>query len=123
MRYFQNLFTSSDPSNLNDLLDGLMPRVTETNRELIKTVTLEEIRRAAFSIKGSYVTGADGMNGVFFQSYWSVVGGQVIRDVKNLFKTDYLSHKWNFTQLVLLPKEQNPRNDRAETNQPMLSLV
>jgi len=81
--YFQKLFTSSQPNDAADLLAGMNYTViAEMNATLTKRVTNEEIRQAAFSIKSSSAPGADGMTGLFFQSYWSVVGQQVREEVK-----------------------------------------
>lgn len=68
VRYFQRMFTTSNPTDPSELLDGLLPRVTAImNDELIKDVSAEEIKQAAFSIKGSATPGADGMNEVCFK--------------------------------------------------------
>lgn len=67
MEYFRNLFCSNDPSAPTELLQGMLPRVTEAmNRNLIKPVTYAEIRVGFFSIKGGRSPGADGMTGNFF---------------------------------------------------------
>lgn len=65
------------PSEASKIVDGLLARVTE-----------DEIKRSAFSIKGNATPGSDGMNGFFFQTYWSVVGDTVVRDVKRFFEDD-----------------------------------
>lgn len=67
------------------------------NRDLISFFTAEEIKWAAFLIKSSGTPGVDGTNGVSLQTYRSVV------DDKDAFPQE-----GNFTQLVLLPKVQNP---------------
>ncbi|KAL1198004.1 hypothetical protein V5N11_027628 [Cardamine amara subsp. amara] len=68
VRYFQKMFTTSEPTDPDQLLEGLESRVTAgMNIELVKEVTSEEIKEAAFNIKGSSAPGADGMNGVLFK--------------------------------------------------------
>lgn len=107
--YFQKLFTSSQPQDASTLLDGMTPRVTQAmNVELTKPITNAEIKQAVFSIKSSSAPGTDGMTGLFFQTYWNVVGQQVIEEVKKFFATGYFPAEWNFTQICLLPKKPNP---------------
>lgn len=72
------------------------------NHDLIKPVTNEEIRRAAFDIKGSSTLGYDGMYGQFYQAYWYRVGDQVIKDVNSFFEFGYFPPECNFTQISLL---------------------
>lgn len=48
---------------------------------LIKDVTDEEIREAVFTIKTSSAPSSDGMNGLFFQHYWDIVGSDVSKEV------------------------------------------
>lgn len=113
MRYFQKLFTSSNPWDASVLLEGLAPRVTPAmNRELIKTITADEIKKADFSIKGSAAPYADGMNGVFFQTYWSVVGGKVVKDVKRFFEEDFFPKGVKFDSAGFTLKRTNSdKND------------
>ncbi|KAG7586642.1 Reverse transcriptase zinc-binding domain [Arabidopsis thaliana x Arabidopsis arenosa] len=107
--YFQKMFTSSQPCDATTLLDGMSPRVTPAmNTALTKPVTNEEIRQAVFAIRSSSAPGADGMTGLFFQSYWSIVGQQVCEEVKNFFESGSFPVEWNFTQICLLPKKPNP---------------
>ncbi|XP_010513760.1 PREDICTED: uncharacterized protein LOC104789816 [Camelina sativa] len=76
--YFQNLFSTSEPFNPQEMLSGLQPRVSDRmNQELLATVSKEEVKNAVFSIKPSSSPGADGMTALFFQQYWEVVGDQL----------------------------------------------
>ncbi|CAL9233523.1 unnamed protein product, partial [Arabidopsis halleri] len=109
VKYFRKMFTSSHPKAATNVLSGMEPRVTDTmNRELIKPVTSEEIRDAAFAIKGDKAPGPDGMTGQFFQSYWTVVGQQVIDEVKGFFLSGSFPLEWNYTNICLIPKKSNP---------------
>ncbi|KAG7568115.1 Reverse transcriptase domain [Arabidopsis thaliana x Arabidopsis arenosa] len=107
--YFQKMFTSSQSCDASALLDGMAPRVTPLmNAALTKPVTNEEIRQAVFAIRSSSAPGADGMTGLFFQSYWHIVGPQVCEEVKRFFDSGSFPAEWNFTQICLLPKKSNP---------------
>lgn len=81
--YFQKLFSTLNPKNGMAILSGLSPRVSaDMNRDLIKPVSREEIKKAAFSIKGGSTPGADGMTAHFFQTYWDIVVDKVISEVQ-----------------------------------------
>ncbi|XP_013589191.1 PREDICTED: uncharacterized protein LOC106297509 [Brassica oleracea var. oleracea] len=68
--YFRDLFMSSNPADLESLFEGFQSKVTaDMNETLTKEFTPEEIKRAAFSIKGSSAPGEDGITGVFYQQY------------------------------------------------------
>ncbi|KAG7593406.1 Reverse transcriptase domain [Arabidopsis thaliana x Arabidopsis arenosa] len=107
--YFRKIFSSSTPEGISEALDGMAPRVTEEmNIKLTQPVTSEEIKVAAFSIRGDSTPGADGMSGHFYQAYWDIVGSQVITEVQQFFESGILPAEWNFTQICLLPKKPNP---------------
>lgn len=65
--YFRKLFKSSRTMNGDTFFSGFIPKVNaEMNMRLTRTVTVEEIREAIFSIKSSSAPGIDGMTGLFF---------------------------------------------------------
>lgn len=75
IKYFSELFSSTQPTDASELLQGFSPRVTDRmNEGLIKPVTDAEIRRAVKAIKSDSSPGADGMTGHFFQKFWSITG-------------------------------------------------
>ena len=75
VEFFRDLFTSSNPSDLESLFDGFQNRVTnEMNQHLTGPVTNDEIRKAAFDVKGSSASSEDGLTGIFYQRLWHIVG-------------------------------------------------
>lgn len=75
MLCFTSLFMSTNPSDFSDILQGFVPKVSQSmNEKLTKEVTTEEVIEAVFAIKASSGPGADGMTGLFFQKYWSIIG-------------------------------------------------
>lgn len=79
------------------------------NTDLVRPVSNTEIRRAVFSIKSDSAPGADGMTGVFFKSYWHIIGGKITASVKEFFTSGVLPLDWNYTQLCMLPKKTSPK--------------
>lgn len=107
--YFQDLFQSSGLADATVLLDGLEPRITDhMNNGLIRPISDAEIKRAVKAIKSDSTLGIDGMTGHFFQNFWHIVGPQVTKELQSFFESGQLPADWNFTELCLLPKVQNP---------------
>jgi hypothetical protein len=73
--YFHNLFTSSNPVGIPNVV-SLVDRVVsdEMNHRLVKDFDAEEVRRALFQIHPTKALGPDGMSAIFFQHFWHIVG-------------------------------------------------
>ena len=114
MEYFCNIFQTSNPVNMNAIFHVIDTRVTlEMNQELDKEVTLDEIRSALFQMNPIKAPGPDGMNALFYQKHWDVIGQDIGKVVKDLFNNGEFSSREdlariNLTNLVLIPKKQAP---------------
>lgn len=98
--YFRDIFSSSNPWDLETLFDGFASKVTEEmNTMLTSPILEEEVKQAAFNIKGSSAPGADGLTGVFYKKFWSIVGPSTTREVQKFFQTAVLPSDWNHTQI------------------------
>ena len=65
--YFQNLFTSSNPTNLEEVLDLVDTVVTpDMNHMLLQQSTPKEVKTTLFSMHPSKLLGPDGMFPFFF---------------------------------------------------------
>lgn len=69
--------------------------------------TDEEIKNTFLSLSRNKTSGPDGFSSEFFNSCWSVVGGEVTAAVAEFFRTCTLLKQWNATTLVLIPKVPN----------------
>ncbi|GMI75240.1 hypothetical protein like AT1G43760 [Hibiscus trionum] len=107
--YFSELFTTSSRAlPREDFCDGFSRIPHERLYELIRVVTLEEVRDVVFSMDPFKASGADGFQTVFFQRNWSTVGESVHRFAHDFFTTRVLPDDANRTLLVLIPKVPNP---------------
>jgi len=65
--------TQNIPSILDDRL----------NDRLVAKISEEEVRDAVFEMGGSKAPGPDGFPGSFFQSFWDIVGTEVVVAVQD----------------------------------------
>ncbi|KAM1050161.1 hypothetical protein TB2_031466 [Malus domestica] len=72
---FVNLFTTSNPRRVQEVMEWVDPRVSMgDNEELIMPILDEEVRSAAFQIPAFKSPGSDKFSSGFFQDHWEVVG-------------------------------------------------
>ncbi|CAL9014415.1 unnamed protein product [Prunus brigantina] len=109
--YFQDLFTTSRPSRINETVDCVHQQLTASESSpLIKPVTRDEVLDTVKSLSPSASPGPDGFTGAFFHHHWSVVGDDVFQVVQSFFHSGKLPRRLNLTHITLIPKVLNPRN-------------
>ena len=118
VEYFRDLFSSSNPFDLETLFQGFESRVTAAMNSRITAPILDrEIRDAAFCVKGSSALGEDGLTGIFYQKFWHIIGPSISEEIRNFFQTAIVPEGWNHTQLSLLPKVSKP--ERMKDTRPI----
>uniref|UniRef100_A0A2N9GDA6 Reverse transcriptase domain-containing protein n=1 Tax=Fagus sylvatica TaxID=28930 RepID=A0A2N9GDA6_FAGSY len=78
------------------------------NNDLCKIFTGEEIRTALFQMHPTKAPGPDGMNVLFYQKFWHIVGPDVTNAILDFFKTGHLLKSVNYTHISLIPKTKSP---------------
>ena len=110
VEYYNNLFTSSSPSNFSELLQAIQPKVTPSmNQMLLKPFTGEEVRLALKQMHLLKAPGPDGMPPLFFQHFWSTSGEVVTNTVLNFLNFGIFPPNFNDTNIVLIPKVKEPK--------------
>lgn len=68
IRFYSNLFTSSNPTNLDPVLNGVQPRVFRSmNEDLLRLFEASEVQRALKQMKSDTALGLDGFPPLFFK--------------------------------------------------------
>ncbi|KAE8729811.1 Vacuolar protein sorting-associated protein 32-like protein 1 [Hibiscus syriacus] len=99
-----------DPFTLRNLLQIHLP--TEVITDLIKNVTIDEIKEALFNQGNDKAPGPDGFTPLFFKHSWSVIGDDFVDAVKYFFQESNIHPAFNSTIIALIPKIQNPSKVR-----------
>lgn len=75
---FSNLFTTSDPSGFDDILNNVLPMVSaEMNMNLNREYTENEVSRALQQMEPLTAPDPNGMSSVFYKTFWHIVGKEV----------------------------------------------
>lgn len=107
--FYKDLFTSHAGSHMEDLLQHVLPRVSdEMNEMLMRPFTEEEIKQGLNSISDLKAPGPNGMPFLFYKKFWDIMGTDVTREVLHFLNGGALPEKWNEMDAVLVPKVQNP---------------
>ena len=109
--YFQNLFTLSNPTNLEVVLNSVDTVVTlDMNHMLFQPYTPDEEKNALFSMHPSKLPGPDGISPFFFQKYWHIVGTDVTNVILSVLHSNHFLHNMSYTPIVLIPKINEPKS-------------
>lgn len=110
-KYFSNLFDHSGIREFSDVLSVVERCITdEMNCALVREVSVEEIKHAAFELGSLKALGPDGYSGFFFQTFWEKVGESVCKAVKRFFSNGFMLKELNNTNIVLIPKVMFPES-------------
>ena len=110
--FYDNLFASSQPAKerIEQLLAAVQPVVTEEmSRSLERGFTIEEIKKAVFSMSLDKSPGPDGMNAMFYQQHWDIVGPLVSKAVMDCLNEQAEIGAINSTLVTLIPKVKAPK--------------
>ena len=94
------------PFDLNSLIN---PCIFEAENEYLTQIPDDsEIKNALFGMSPLMAPGPNGFPAIFYKSYWTIVGADVLRAVTSFFQSGKLLIEINNTLTVLIPKVPNP---------------
>uniref|UniRef100_A0A2N9FR65 Reverse transcriptase domain-containing protein n=1 Tax=Fagus sylvatica TaxID=28930 RepID=A0A2N9FR65_FAGSY len=108
---FRHLYQSSNPTWPADLEGLIQPCIEELeNERLCRVPSVEEIKGTVWEMNPWKAPGPNGMPGVFYQTYWEVVGNDIIAAVQNFFSSGVMLRELNQTFIILIPKKMGADN-------------
>lgn len=109
VEYFEQLFTSSQPTVGDELLEAIQTKVTDRmNSTLLQDFRAHEVEKALKQMHLMKAHGLDGMPPLFYQHFWPIVNPIVIKTILDFLNHDITPPKFHETHIVLIPKTKNP---------------
>ena len=94
---------------MDECLDAVPCKVTPNMQNILSTeFSANEIREALFQMEPTNALGPDGMNALFYQKFWHIMGDSVIAVVLDFLNSGVMVPKINLTNIVLIHKVKNP---------------
>ena len=107
--YFEKLFMVGTCGRIEECLDIVTPKITLDMQQVLGSdFNAEEIKTTLFQMAPTKAPRPDGMNTLFYQNYWHVVGDTIVNAVLDFIKFGHMVPKINHTHIVLIPKIKAP---------------
>ena len=109
-QYFSTIFTSSQPGEMKELLNAISPLVTDAmNQLLARDFQASKVAQALQLMHPHTALRQDRLPPLFYQKFWSFTGTCVTQATLGFLNHGIVPPNYNDTQIVLIPKVQNPR--------------
>ena len=109
VEYFNNMFSIGSCTRIEECLEAIQQKLSiEMQQTLSSEYTVDEIKAALFQMGPTKAPRPDGMNALFYQKFWHIVGDNVVSAVLEFLNTGYMPLALNHTFIVLIPKIKNP---------------
>ena len=101
LKYYSNLFQSSQPTEFAELIEAVVPKVSqEMNSSLTSELQGVEVFKALKQMYPLKSPGPDGMPPLFFQHFWPTIGNVVTKTILDLLNHSIVPPKFNETHIV-----------------------
>ena len=109
VQYFNNLFSTCPCTRIEECLEVVPHKVTvEMQQTLTNEFNEDEIKAALFQMGPTKAPGPDGMNALFYQKFWHIVGDTIVSAVLEFLNYGHMLPELNHAYIVLIPKIKNP---------------
>ena len=107
--YFMDIFKAGTCDRMEDCLTTVTNKLTDDMQEVLsRPYSSEEVKVALFQMGPTKAPGPDGMNALFYQKFWHIVGNKVTDAVLDFLHSGNMEPDINYTHIVLIPKIKKP---------------
>ena len=109
VKFYQQLFTSSELENFDEILEQIPTMVTnDMNKQLLEEFIVEEVEDTLKQMAPLKSPRPNGMSPLFYQSYWSLVGTDVTKAILLYLNLSTLPSALCHSFITLIPKVKKP---------------
>ena len=109
--FYTQLFSSSNPTDLERILEGVQPVVSNSMNEALTCLySREEVEVVIKQMAPLKALGPDGMPPVFYQTFWPDIGVKVSDTILSCLNSSTLLKSINHTFITSIPKVNNPES-------------
>lgn len=107
--FFKSLFAADSSSNVSHLQVLTVPQLSQDGvNSLTGPVTMDEVRRAVFSMKSYKAPGPDGFQPLFYKHFWELVYSDLWSFVQQTLLQGPSDTSISKILIVLIPKIDQP---------------
>ena len=105
IHYFENIFSSGMCDWMDECLNVVTHRISLDMLNILSSeFSAYEVKTALFQMRPTKAPKPDGMNALFYQKFWHVVGNDVTNVVLDFLNTGNMLPEINYTHIFLIPK-------------------
>ena len=105
VHYFENIFSSGMCDQMDECLNAVTHRISSDMLNILSSeFSVDEVKMALFQMRPTKAPRPDGMNALFYQKFWHVVGNDVTNVVLDFLNTGNMLPEINYTHIFLIPK-------------------
>ncbi|XP_057432833.1 uncharacterized protein LOC130725635 [Lotus japonicus] len=108
VEFFGSLYSSSGVVNPLPSLGAFQAVEYDVLQDIQAQFSAEEVKQAVFSMGPLKAPGPDGLQPIFFQKHWEIVGDSVVKLIHDCYLDHHKIKEINETLLVLIPKVDKP---------------
>ena len=96
-------------NQMEECLSTILAKVIPAMQDMLsRDFIADEIKEALFQMGPTKAPGPHGMNALFYQKFWHIMGNDVVNAMLDFLNNEVMLRNLNHTNIVLIPKVKNP---------------